>query len=87
MDTLTVSNMNSTDAAISHEDIICVEGSTKEICENPKYSPIVESLKDLKNKFIEDVREISDKYNLDGSVKVIFSIYTRSKAMEEIRLD
>jgi hypothetical protein len=70
--------MNSKDAAtLSQEDIICIEGSTKELCENPELFPVVESLKDLKNKFIQDVQDLSNKYDLDGSVKVVFSIYTK----------
>jgi hypothetical protein len=81
-------NLNQTDAAtINHEDTICVEGSTKEICENPELFPVVESLKNLKNKFIKDVREVSNKYGLDGSVKVVFSIYARKAKMEEISLE
>jgi len=80
-------NLNPMDAAICHEDTICVEGSTKEICENPDLFPVVESLKDLKNKFIKEVREVSDKYGLDGSVKVVFSIYARKAKMEELSLE
>ena len=80
-------NLNQMDAAISHEDTICVEGSTKEICENPELFPVVESLKNLKNKFIQEVREVSDKYGLDGSVKVVFSIYARKAKMEELSLE
>lgn len=85
-DTRTVKKRNSKDAAISdhQEDILCVEGSTQELCENPEYHPVIDSLKDLKDKFIRDVRDISAKYNLDGSVKVVFSIYTRKSEVEEI---
>jgi len=76
--------MNSTDTVTaSQEDTICVEGSTKELCENPKLFPVVELLKDLKNKFIEDVRQVSDKYDLDGSVNVVFSIFSREKNVED----
>lgn len=80
--------MNSTDAAASlnHEDVICVEGSTKELCENPELFPVIEMLKDLRNKFITDVQEVSNKFDLDGSVKVVFSIHTRKKCLEEISL-
>lgn len=78
---------NSTDAAtISLEDTICVEGDTKELCENSDLFPVVESLKDLRNAFINDVRILANKYDLDGSVKVVFSIYTRKGKMEEISL-
>lgn len=80
-------NMNPMDAAISHQDTICVEGSTKELCDNPEYFPVLENLRNLKNKFIQDVREVSDKYGLDGSVKVVFSIYAKKQNMEELSLD
>jgi len=88
MDIQTVKKeLNSTDTATaSQEDTICVEGCTKELCENPDLFPVVESLKDLKNKFIHDVRDMADKYNLDGTVRVIFSILTREKNMEEISI-
>ena len=80
-------SMNSTDAAaLSQQDIICIEGSTKELCENPELFPVVEALKDLKNKFVQDVRDLSHNYDLDGSVRVVFSIYTK-KSMEKISLE
>lgn len=79
--------MNSTEAAASnHEDVICVEGSTKELCENPELYPVIELLKNLRNKFIAEVQEVSNKFDLDGSVKVVFSIHTRKKCLEDISL-
>ena len=50
-----------------------VEG-VAELKDHPQLEPFLSHLNDLKNKFVSEVEDASKKFELKGSVKVLFAI-------------
>ena len=67
-----------TDVVETESNQMLVEGVT-ELKNHPQLEPLLKALNDVKNDFVLKVLEVSENFELKGSVKVLFAIGRKDK--------